>query len=175
MFPGHATLTRVILKIFKTAQFDPVTIKEVYRANFEDFGLRFDAPLYYSHRVDLHNELRRLALEPPSEELAGATLHLSSPEADVDCENGVLTLENGRTVQKDVIIGADGIHVRPGIHDPLLRRIPIARWGRGLRLYHSSQQTADRRGVGPARPRRSLRCRGSRSPSRPTPRHDPGL
>ncbi|KAH7128873.1 FAD binding domain-containing protein [Dactylonectria macrodidyma] len=91
-------------------QFNAVTLEEVYRGNFEDFESRFDAPLYFSHRVDLHNELRRLALEPPSEELAGATLYLSSPVAGIDCENGVLTLENGRRFQKDLIIGADGIH-----------------------------------------------------------------
>jgi salicylate hydroxylase len=86
-------------------------MEEVYHGSYEDFEKRFGSPWYFSHRVDLHSELKRLALGS-SGKFRGATLNISAPVTDVDCENGILKLEDGTVVYKDVIIGADGIHVR---------------------------------------------------------------
>jgi 2-polyprenyl-6-methoxyphenol hydroxylase-like FAD-dependent oxidoreductase len=85
-------------------------LKENYRGSYEDFEKRFGSPWYFSHRVDLHNELKRLALQKLGN-LRGATLNISTPVIDVDCEAGALTLQNGVVIYKDIIVGADGIHV----------------------------------------------------------------
>ena len=58
----------------------------------------------------MHNELKRLALSG-SDTFPAARLHLGKPVVDVDCENGVLKFEDGSVVCKDVVVGADGVHV----------------------------------------------------------------
>ncbi|KAF5532893.1 FAD dependent oxidoreductase [Fusarium mexicanum] len=73
-------------------QFNATTLETNYHGNYEDFTNRYGAPWYFSHRVDLHNEFRRLAVESG------------------DCEAGLIVFEDGTRVKKDVIIGADGIH-----------------------------------------------------------------
>ncbi|KAJ7272178.1 FAD/NAD(P)-binding domain-containing protein [Mycena rebaudengoi] len=61
------------------------------------------------HRRDLHDELKRLALE---EDGAGAPvrLHLSTQIVDCDPEAGVLTSKSGEKYEADVIIAADGVN-----------------------------------------------------------------
>jgi salicylate hydroxylase len=86
------------------------TLETTYSLTYEDYERKFHVPWYFSHRVDLHNELKRLALNG-SDGFPGAKLHLAKPVVDVDCENGVLKFEDGSTVRKDVIVGADGVHV----------------------------------------------------------------
>jgi hypothetical protein len=62
------------------------------------------------HRVDLHNGLKDLALDDiPG--LSPAILHVASEVVDLDCETGTITLANGSTFKKDMIVVADGIHV----------------------------------------------------------------
>lgn len=63
------------------------------------------------HRTDLHDELKRLAFGmdgagPP------ATLHLGHEVVSCDPVAATLTLKNGDVRQGDLIVGADGIHVR---------------------------------------------------------------
>jgi salicylate hydroxylase len=67
---------------------------------------RFGAPFYSVHRVDLHNELLRLAEEGND----GAVLHLSSSVIKVDPAQGSVTLADGTVKQADLIVAADGIH-----------------------------------------------------------------
>lgn len=63
--------------------------------------------------MDIHTELTRLAIEPEAEGLGKPVeIHLKSRIAEVNTEGGIITLENGETAEGDVIIGADGIHVR---------------------------------------------------------------
>ncbi|KAJ7439403.1 FAD/NAD(P)-binding domain-containing protein [Mycena galericulata] len=66
-----------------------------------------EKPNVLCHRTDLRNELERLALGPGD----GPTpvLHLSSKVRECDVEKGLLELDNGRVIQSDIIIGADGI------------------------------------------------------------------
>lgn len=104
-------------------QFDGETMKETYRANYDDYRTRYGAPWYFSHRVDLHRELKRLALQK-KERSRGASLNLSATVTYADCENGILTFADGTAIRKDVIIGADGVHVRPFLPTNLLRRKP---------------------------------------------------
>jgi len=53
-----------------------------------------------------------LALSP-SGGFPAAKLNLSARVVDVNCEAGTLTLADGSMVRKDIIIGADGVHVSP--------------------------------------------------------------
>lgn len=87
------------------------TLEASFKGNYDDFREVYGAWWYYVHRVDLHNELKRLATEPP-DGVNPAILHLSAEVVDVDAEGGVLTFADGRRITKDLIIAADGIHVR---------------------------------------------------------------
>ncbi|RYC80438.1 hypothetical protein BFJ63_vAg16674 [Fusarium oxysporum f. sp. narcissi] len=98
-----------LLEAQEGKQFDAVTMETMYHGNYEDFTSRFGAPWYFSHRVDLHNELRRLAVEP-SEKFPGSNLHLGKTVKSVDCEANLVIFQDGTKEHKDVIIAADGIH-----------------------------------------------------------------
>jgi salicylate hydroxylase len=78
------------------------------------------------HRVDLHNEVRRLAI---SKEGKGtpAKLYLSTAVESCDPEKGTLTLKDGKTHTFDLIVGSDGIYSK--IRTSVLGRVveaPIA-------------------------------------------------
>jgi hypothetical protein len=62
------------------------------------------------HRVDLHNELKILALSPRQGTIT-PELYLSAKVDGIDPETGIVRLQNGETHQGDLIIGADGVHV----------------------------------------------------------------
>lgn len=65
------------------------------------------------HSVDLHKSLKRLATDPtrPGEP---ATIRCAARVLSCDCDAGVITLENGETIQGDLIVGADGMYVDRG-------------------------------------------------------------
>ncbi|KAM0322529.1 hypothetical protein ACHAQA_009376 [Verticillium albo-atrum] len=98
-----------LMEMIEGKQFDGTTMKENYRGRYDNFASKFHAPWYSAHRVDLHSELKRLALEP-LEDAAPAILHLASPVVWVDCEAALLKLQDGTEVRKDLIVGADGLH-----------------------------------------------------------------
>lgn len=77
---------------------------------YDDLETQFGAPWYFVHRVDLHSELKRLA-QNPGDGFRGADLRLSCEVTNVECESGRITLKDGSSMQKDLIIAADGIHV----------------------------------------------------------------
>lgn len=64
-------------------------------------------PWLLIHRKDLHQELKRVALSPDGEGPV-PQLHLGCMACDIDVEAGTVWLQDGRTFQSDVIIGADG-------------------------------------------------------------------
>lgn len=81
---------------------DRIACQDVSRASE-----RFGAPYVAVHRVDLHEELMRLAaVNQPG----GVVLHLSSPVLHIHEEEGRVELEDGSVEQADLIIGADGLH-----------------------------------------------------------------
>lgn len=57
------------------------------------------------HRIDAHDVFRKHALNFPN-----VHLHLSSAITSIDSDEATITLQDGSTVQGDLIIGADGIH-----------------------------------------------------------------
>jgi hypothetical protein len=71
---------------------------------------RFGAPWLLFHRVDLHNELKRLAAEPRPGRAAAVKIHLLTEVVDLDLD-GNLTLANGSQLRKDLIVVADGVRV----------------------------------------------------------------
>ncbi|KAJ4247096.1 hypothetical protein NW762_013234 [Fusarium torreyae] len=98
-----------LLEAQEGKQFNAATMETNYHGNYEDFTSRYGAPWYFSHRVDLHNEFRRLAVESNGE-FPGSNLHLGLSVQSVDCDEGLIVFGDGTKVKKDVIIGADGIH-----------------------------------------------------------------
>ncbi|KAJ7754165.1 FAD/NAD(P)-binding domain-containing protein [Mycena maculata] len=73
-----------------------------------DYQARYGMPWFMAHRVDLHNELRRLALENEGDGQP-ARLHLNCRVISCDLEACSITLDTGAVRAADLIIGADGI------------------------------------------------------------------
>jgi salicylate hydroxylase len=57
----------------------------------------------FFHRADLHTGLR---------ELAQSSIELASEVIKVDPQTATITLADGRMIQKDLVVIADGAHVR---------------------------------------------------------------
>ncbi|WQF90213.1 Putative FAD/NAD(P)-binding domain superfamily [Colletotrichum destructivum] len=83
-----------LVKVMEGKQFDGATLETNSSGRYDDFKSRFHAPL---------------ALDPP-DGVTPATLHLSSPVASIDCEAGLLKLQDGTELQKDLIVGTGGLH-----------------------------------------------------------------
>ncbi|KAK1705489.1 hypothetical protein BDP67DRAFT_623120 [Colletotrichum lupini] len=67
-------------------------------------------PWQLVHRAYLHNEIRNVATAEDGGVTTPAKLHVASKVVGADPEKGELSLEDGTTVQADVILGADGIY-----------------------------------------------------------------
>jgi salicylate hydroxylase len=85
---------------------DGISLKQIACQNLSKASERFGAAYVAVHRVDLHEELMRLAkLNQPG----GVELHLSSRVVRIDADAGQIELIDGRLEDADLIIGADGI------------------------------------------------------------------
>jgi salicylate hydroxylase len=75
----------------------------------EDSVRRFGAPYWFVHRGDLHTVLKNAVLK-----LKKDAIHIASRCVGYEhtSEGVVLKLEDGRSVQGDCAIGADGVHSR---------------------------------------------------------------
>ncbi|RDW94889.1 FAD binding-containing protein [Coleophoma crateriformis] len=65
-------------------------------------------PWLLAHRVHLHDALKKAATRPEGQGKP-AELHTSNRVVDVDPEAATITLENGKTIQGDFVIGSDGV------------------------------------------------------------------
>ncbi|KAI0907951.1 hypothetical protein F4823DRAFT_521763 [Ustulina deusta] len=79
-----------------------VTLKE----GQEKWGIK--EPWLMTHRVDIHSSLR--ALSERGFQGRSVKIHLNSKVDSVNAETGEVHFQDGRTVQGDLVIGADGIH-----------------------------------------------------------------
>ncbi|KAL3472366.1 hypothetical protein BJX99DRAFT_272971 [Aspergillus californicus] len=70
---------------------------------------RWQHPWLLAHRVELHNNLKKIATSPTAT-YRGIPLHTASRVAHVNAETATVTLEDGAHFQGDVVIGADGVH-----------------------------------------------------------------
>ena len=110
-------------KVLKSLQFDfdrargceAKVWETVHGSNLERFSSvdfcnaekKYGERLRSVHRVDLHQELLRLALDPGDNK---ARIHLSSPVIRVGAEKGEVELEDGRRFSADLVVAADGVH-----------------------------------------------------------------
>ncbi|UJO19777.1 FAD-dependent monooxygenase OpS4 [Fulvia fulva] len=70
---------------------------------------KYGSPWLLAHRRDLHDELRRLVLEPEAKGKGRpGVLELGVRVREIDVESGRVVLEDGRVLQGDVVVGADG-------------------------------------------------------------------
>ncbi|KAM7212858.1 salicylate hydroxylase [Rhypophila decipiens] len=68
----------------------------------------YGAPLYFAHRVDLHEALKVLAVGEGAGE--PAVLQLDTTVVGYDPETPAVTLSTGHVLAADLVIAADGIH-----------------------------------------------------------------
>ncbi|GLB01962.1 hypothetical protein AtubIFM57258_000374 [Aspergillus tubingensis] len=85
---------------------------ELTRESIHDYVQEFGTDWLFHHRVDLRDELLRLATAP-SEELGlsgePATVRFGARVVDGDVDEGRLILEGGEVVEADLVVAADGI------------------------------------------------------------------
>ncbi len=79
---------------------------------FRDVEEKYGTKWNFYHRVDVHRSLKELAEDPAAGPGKPATIRLGSQVVDIDCDAGILTLKDGTKHQKDLIVVADGQHVR---------------------------------------------------------------
>jgi salicylate hydroxylase len=90
---------------------DENSTNEVSQLNVKAIADKYGFPCVSSHRVDLHEALRALAL---SEDSPGIPVNLitGSRALSFDPVAGSVTVEDGSVYSADLIIGADGVHSR---------------------------------------------------------------
>ncbi|QDS68641.1 hypothetical protein FKW77_001718 [Venturia effusa] len=88
---------------------DGTSLSLIREENYRDCSELFGAPWYSLHRVDMHSELRRLAIEEKGEGTP-VELFLERDILDMDCELGTITSKTEAPVRKDLIVLANGVH-----------------------------------------------------------------
>ncbi len=81
-------------------------MEDSYHGRYDDLVERFGSPWYFVHRVDLHSELKQLAQD------LGVDIQLATEIINVNVDTGELCSASGQIYQKDLIVAADGVHVR---------------------------------------------------------------
>ncbi|ETS85199.1 hypothetical protein PFICI_03224 [Pestalotiopsis fici W106-1] len=87
-----------------TSQGDAISQRSI--ANLES---KYTYPWQLIHRVDLHEALKSLALDE-KESGKPVSLYLRSKVVSCNPSGPSITLEDGRTFEGDLLIGADGVH-----------------------------------------------------------------
>jgi salicylate hydroxylase len=104
-------------------RFEADTLKLDSEVGYEDVKDRYGSPWLMLHRADLHQELRNL-LQRISKNVQ---IELASEVTSIDCDAATLTLAHGRTIQKELVIIADGARCR---HIPLFnngQEVPVVK------------------------------------------------
>lgn len=94
----------------KTRIYDGPSMNEIVHADWAHIPEKYGSDWYTFHRADLHPELKRLATEPPID-VRPARIVFGKQVQSVDCEAGIIRFVDGEKVRKDVVVGADGVHV----------------------------------------------------------------
>ncbi len=89
---------------------DGTTLENIGGLNLEGAEERFGAPLLSIHRVDLHNELLRLATTNDGDEGPIVKVLLSSGVVGANADEGTVTLQDGSVHEADLIVAGDGVH-----------------------------------------------------------------
>ena len=90
---------------------DGTSLERISALDFEHAEEEYGAPFMAVHRVDLHKELYRLALEDTDDEgRPTAKLHLAAPVVKASTDQGTIELKDGSVHEADLIVAADGLH-----------------------------------------------------------------
>ncbi|KAH8889261.1 FAD/NAD(P)-binding domain-containing protein [Thozetella sp. PMI_491] len=101
---------------------------------FGDTEAQYGHKMKFFHRVDLHATLRETAESPEGQPGEPVRIRLGRSVKDVDCEQGIIFLEDGTSVQKDLVIIADGAWAStPLAESPYAQKIT----GKEQRLEHT--------------------------------------
>ncbi|KAL3423894.1 salicylate hydroxylase [Phlyctema vagabunda] len=87
------------------------TLDVKYYGDYSHWPNKYGADAYFIHRVDLHSGLKDLAINA-GPEYESAKINLTSEVVDLDCETGTITLVDGSSFRKDLVVVADGVHSR---------------------------------------------------------------
>jgi salicylate hydroxylase len=90
---------------FRMYNVDGEMVSEISLRNKAQYG----ADRVMWHRQDLHAYLRKMATSVDRNGKP-ALLRTSAHVTHCDCENGIVTLGDGETLEADLVVGADGIH-----------------------------------------------------------------
>ncbi|KAF2664949.1 putative salicylate hydroxylase [Microthyrium microscopicum] len=103
------------VKAMKTYIASGNTLQKFYEGSYDHVEPTYGAAWYLSHRVDLHEELKRLATtsEGPGKP---AVIIPNSKVDDYDVEAGTITLSNSEVHKADLIVAADGVHSQATKH-----------------------------------------------------------
>ena len=89
---------------------DGVTLESMASLDLEDAERQYGAPIMTVHRVDLHNELLRVATMGDCKEGPKLKLLLNSRVVEANAEEGTVMLADGSIKKADLIVGADGVN-----------------------------------------------------------------
>lgn len=91
---------------------DGLTLKQITTQSLENIASITGSDYHTVHRVDLHKELLRLALDTTTDHHSTppANIQYGSPITNVDALNGKVHLTDGSIHSADLLIAADGIH-----------------------------------------------------------------
>lgn len=89
---------------------DGVTLGNIVYLDLDGAEERYGAPIITVHRVDMHNELLRLATIEDSDEGPKEKLQLNTRVVGASAEEGSVVLSDGNVKKADLIVAADGVH-----------------------------------------------------------------
>lgn len=89
---------------------DGTTLANIVSLDLEGAEERYGAPLMSVHRVDLHNELLRLATTDDRDGRPKVKLLLNTRVVGGGAKEGSVVLSDGSVKKADLIVAADGVH-----------------------------------------------------------------
>ncbi|KAF8856362.1 FAD/NAD(P)-binding domain-containing protein [Acephala macrosclerotiorum] len=85
------------------------SLARLYESDYSTIIEEYGAPWYFTHRVDLRDELKRM-LSDPKALGTSAILHANSRVISYNAKEGSVTRSDGTTYKADLVIAADGVH-----------------------------------------------------------------
>lgn len=116
---------------------DGISLANIATINLAEQG--FGAPAMTVHRVDLHNELLRLASNEDGD-VKALPLQLGSRVVSASAEEGVVELEDGTQHRADLIVAADGLH--SVLRDVALGYVAVPAMSTGMSTFRFLLPTA---------------------------------